>query len=351
VPHLVFERQAPLAILNIEQEVTTDDKEFLSRNGFVSYFGVPLTSNGDIIGVLSFYLKKEHRFTDQEIEFFIMLGGQTSIAINNSLLYERTIQQTVELEKSNKIKDEFLSVVSHELRTPVNVVMGYTTMIKDCVLGEINSDQKDALGKIANRTNDLLRMINEILNAVTIDAGSTKALSEEVYLTNFMDELKSDFTTLVKTKETGLVWKYPVDLPIIESDRNKLKQIVQNLITNALKFTDQGTVTVSAYHDPEHKRVKFQVADTGIGIPRELHNAIFGKFTQIDSSDTRSYEGIGLGLYIVKQFTELLGGDVKVESAPGKGSIFTIEIPDRQKQCVELLRPDLPSANVTSTET
>jgi signal transduction histidine kinase/HAMP domain-containing protein len=341
VPHLVFERKAPLTILNIEREVTTDDREFLSRNGFVSYFGVPLTSNGDIIGVLSFYLREEHRFTDREIEFFTMLGGQTSIAINNSLLYERTRQQAAALEKSNKIKDEFLSVISHELRTPLNVIMGYTTMLKDSVLGEINSAQKDALGKIANRTGDLLSMINAILNVISIDARSATTESEEVDLAAFMDELKSDFSAIERTKEISLKWDYPANLPIMESDSKKLKTILQNLISNALKFTEQGTVTVSAYHDLEHERVKFQVTDTGVGIPEEFHNAIFEKFKQVDSSDTRSYEGIGLGLYIVKQFTQLLGGEVKVESASGKGSIFTVEIPVWETQGIELRDTDL----------
>jgi signal transduction histidine kinase len=341
LPHLVFEGKVPVTILNIEQEVRTDDKEFLSRNGFVSYFGAPLTSNGDVIGVLSFYMREEHRFTDQETEFLTMLGAQASIAINNSLLYERTKQQAVELEKSNKIKDEFLSVISHELRTPLNVVRGYTTMIKDRVLGEINSDQKDALGKIANRTDELLNMINAILTTISIDASSAKTTSAEVDLATFMDDLKADFSALERTKDISLRWTYPGNLPTIGTDQDKLKRILQNLIGNALKFTEQGTVTVSADYDAEHKRVKFQVADTGVGIPEELHNAIFEKFKQGDSSDARSYEGIGLGLYIVKQLTKLLGGEIKVESSPGKGSIFTIEIPIWERQGIKSLCADL----------
>lgn len=119
----------------------------------------------------------------------------------------------------------------------------------------------------------------------------------------------------------------PPDLPSIETDGLKLKQILQNVINNAIKFTNSGSVTVSVRHFSEAKQFEFQVADTGIGIPKEKIPFIFDRFHQVDSSETRSFEGVGLGLYIAKAFTELLGGKVAVESEPEKGSTFTIQIP------------------------
>jgi signal transduction histidine kinase len=128
-------------------------------------------------------------------------------------------------------------------------------------------------------------------------------------------------------KDVSLIWDYPDDLPTIETDSGKLKQILQNIIGNAVKFTESGAITTSVRYLTDDKRVEFAVADTGIGIPAEEAPYIFERFHQVDSSQTRSFEGVGLGLYIVKEFTTLLGGKVAVESEPEKGSKFTLTIP------------------------
>lgn len=133
-------------------------------------------------------------------------------------------------------------------------------------------------------------------------------------------------------KEITLLWDYPSDLPVVKSNREKLRQLLQNLIHNAIKFTDKGYVTVSARYDHGADRVEFKVADTGIGILKEKIPMIFEMFHQIDSSETRLHEGVGLGLYIVKKYTERLRGTVEVESKPGKGSTFIVTIPCESKQ-------------------
>jgi signal transduction histidine kinase len=124
-----------------------------------------------------------------------------------------------------------------------------------------------------------------------------------------------------------LVWDYPAELPNIETDGSKLRQILQNIINNAIKFTEKGAVTTSVRYLPDAKKVEFVVADTGIGIARDETPYIFERFHQVDSSQTRSFEGVGLGLYIVKEFTALLGGKISVESELDKGSTFTLTIP------------------------
>ena len=230
------------------------------------------------------------------------------------------------LLQANKTKDEFLSVMSHELRTPLNVVMGYTGMIKDKMLGEVNPEQERALDKVISRSDDLLRMIIEILQATSLEARAVKMEEQEVSLGSFLDDLKSNYEVPVN-KELSFKWEYPSDLPTVTTDSKKLKHILQNLINNAVKFTERGQVTISARYNPRAKAVEFKVADTGTGIQKELLPSIFEMFRQGDSSETRSHGGVGIGLYIVRKFTDLLGGTIEAASEPGKGSIFTVTIP------------------------
>ncbi len=281
--------------------------------------------------MLSFYTKEERDFADEEIAFLTTLADQAAIAIYNSQLYEQTKKQAVELVKSNRVKDEFLSIMSHELRTPLNVVMGYTTMVKDGILGEINPEQKMALQKVMDRARDQLAMITSILQVTQMEAEAGTAECSEMELGDLLEEIRSTFDVF-PDKGITLRWDYPPDLPAVKSDREKLKHILQNLIHNAIKFTDKGYVTVSAWYVHGAERVEFKVADTGIGIPKETLPVIFEMFRQADSSERRSYEGIGLGLYIVKKYAELLGGTVEVESKPGEGSIFMVTIPCESKQ-------------------
>jgi signal transduction histidine kinase len=237
--------------------------------------------------------------------------------------------------------------MSHELRTPLNVVVGYTGMIMDGLLGEVNDKQKEALEKVIRRTNDQLVLVNNILYATIIETEKIKVESHPVVLGDFFKQLSSTYETPLN-KQLSFNWDCPTPLAVIHTDSAKLKQILQNLIDNALKFTGKGSVTVSARVIKEaisdqpsaisHQQsairnsesaisqVEFKVADTGAGIPQDYMPFIFDKFRQADSSETRLYGGVGMGLYIVKKFAELLGGTVEVESEVGKGSTFTARI-------------------------
>ncbi len=326
IPNVVFETKAPVRISNVQTDPRTKDLEFFRKHELVSYLGVPLLAQDEILGVISFYTKEEHEFSDNEVEFLTTLAGQAAIAIHNSQLYEEMANLAGELAKSNRVKDEFLSVMSHELRTPLNVVMGYTWMIKDGLLGEVNPEQEKALEKVMSRAKDQLTLINSVLQVTQIEAEGVKVELHEVALGAFLDELKSNYEVPLG-KELALKWDYPSELPVVRTDSEKLKHILGNLTNNAIKFTDKGHVAISARYVPGKKAVEFKVADTGIGIPEESLPVIFEKFRQVDSSETRQYGGVGIGLCIVKKFTELLGGKVEVESQVGKGSTFTVTIP------------------------
>jgi Amt family ammonium transporter len=248
------------------------------------------------------------------------------IAVQKARLYQDVKNQAIELERANKVKDEFLSVMSHEIRTPLNTFIGYTEMVRDKMVGEINRKQEEVLGKALDHAGNLFSMITRVLLTTQIDVGMVQVESHELNLSEFLDQLKSTYG-LPSVKDVALRWNYPPDLPLIKTDSNQLKLILQNLLNNALKFTHEGHVVVSARHIPGSGIVEFQVADTGIGIRKESLSDIFGKFRQADRSETRHYGGAGLGLYIAKRMTESLGGSLEVKSEFGKGSTFTFTIP------------------------
>ena len=345
----VVELGAPLIIPNVFADPQGESLEFFRAEGLVSFLGVPLVANGEVLGGLAFLAREEHDFSEEEIGFVLTLAGQVAIAIHHSQLFEQIQQQASELRNANKVKDEFLGVVSHELKTPLNVIGGYTTMLLEGMMGEISPIQEKALQTIVRQSKDLHAMINSVLQVSCIEA---QMILPEIHETNFWEflyELKSYYDYPI-AKEVRLDWDFPSDLPILLADRGKLKHVLQNLINNAIKFTDHGSVTISARYLTDKKIMEFKVADTGIGIPKDLLPTIFERFRQADSSDTRAYGGVGLGLYIVKKLTHILGGTIQVESKAGQGSIFTLRFPsERRKAPLAHDRLPLPAESEFST--
>ncbi len=332
--------KTPLAVLNLDADPLTYNREVFRKQGLVSYLGLPLIAKDEVLGVLGIYTNQAHDFGAEEIEFFTALAGQAAIAIHNAQLYEETV-------KANKVKDEFLSIMSHEMRTPLSVVTGYVGMLKDRLLGEVNPRQEVALQKVFLRAGEQLDMINDVMQTTQLESRLVAVERLPVNLQELFDQLRADYEVRGVKKDVQLVWDYRADAAPLITDRAKLKQVLQNLVNNALKFTDQGTVTISAVvrdssfvvrrssdeiRDTNDeirntRYVELGVTDTGVGIPKEQIQSVFEKFYQVDSSESRLYEGVGLGLYIVKKFTELLGGQIEVESEVGKGTTFTVRIP------------------------
>lgn len=359
----VFETKAPIIIRNVQTDPIVRNHDLFRRHGLVSCVGVPLISQEEILGTITFYTREEREFSAEEVEFLSTLAGLAGIAVQKSRLYEEIKKTAQELQKANRVKDEFLSVVSHELRTPLNVVMGYAGIIRDRLFGEINSRQEETLGKILARTNDQLTLVNNILYATALESSDLGGKSYALSMGDFFEQLKEAYQFPVG-KEVTLNWNLPPRGLVVNTDPDKLKHVLQNLIDNAIKFTEKGSVTVSARAVQGNRQqtignrekaedssssssqgtgvppdasglvpgaprhiVEIKVQDTGIGLTREQTSLIFQKFYQLDGSQTRLYGGVGLGLYIVKRFTEMLGGKIEVESAVGKGSTFTVTIP------------------------
>lgn len=316
---------SPLVIQNLESDPRAKDHEFVRKYGLVSYLGVPLVARLDV-GVLEFFTKEQHQFSEEEIGLLATVADQAATAIHHSQADEETKRLAEELVKSNRVKEEFLGVVSHELRTPLSAIMGYAEMIKERALGDLNPRQEEALEKVMTRSSELLGMINTILEATTIEAGGVRVERQEVHLAGLLEEIKASYDGPLG-KEITLVWDCPADPLVIKTDRVKLKHILKNLIRNAIEFTDKGQVTISTRYSIEARKVEFKVADTGNGIPAAFLPWVFDLFRQVDSSGARSHGGLGLGLYIVKKYTEMLGGMVQLETDNGKGAIFTIILP------------------------
>jgi signal transduction histidine kinase len=327
LPEEVFKIKLPLLISNVQTDPHTADPDSLRAAGIITYLGLPMVVKEEVLGVLSFFSTEAIDLRTEEETFLTDLTQQAAIAVYNSRLYEQTRNQAAELEKSNRIKDEFLGVVSHELRTPLNIIMNCTEALTMGVFGEITPEHEKGTGKIRMQASHLLSLINGILEITKIETGGITVNSERINLSHLVTELKSDYAMVSKEKCLAINWHVPPDLPDIVCDRMKLRQLVINLVNNAIKFTDQGSVDISFRAVVDEPFVEFSVADTGIGMAAESLPHIFDKFRQVDSTTTRHYSGAGLGLYLVKSFAAVMGGSVSVQSTLGEGTTFTVRIP------------------------
>jgi signal transduction histidine kinase len=226
-------------------------------------------------------------------------------------------------ESADRIKSDFLSIVSHELRTPLVSIIGFNDLLFDGVAGKLSEEQVDALKKIDNNSKRLLELINAILDFSRLGAKSVEV--KEIDVSDLIEEIKSETQSLTSESGLNFIWKVNPDLPHIHTDPAKLKVVFKNLINNAVKFTEKGSVTVDV--NKSGRGIEISVSDTGIGIAQENLPVIFEPFRQSENPLTRRHGGVGLGLYIVKRLLELLGGSIKVESEVGKGSTFRVWIP------------------------
>ncbi|HEY4219270.1 MAG TPA: ATP-binding protein [Gemmatimonadaceae bacterium] len=235
--------------------------------------------------------------------------------------------QSQEVERANKLKSEFLASMSHELRTPINALIGYSALLLDGVLGEMNPKQRDALGRGRAAAEHLLNLINDILDLAKIEAGKMPLHVEEVSLREVTLEVTQQIEPMVRKKQLDFSMDIAPNCPTIHSDRTKIKQILLNLLSNAVKFTNQGGISITATCMPTGVRI--DVVDSGIGIrPNDLQ-AIWEDFRQVDQSRTREFGGTGLGLSITRKLLERLGGSVTVQSHYGSGSTFSVYLPMR----------------------
>ncbi|KAI9132191.1 GAF domain-containing hybrid sensor histidine kinase/response regulator [Acaryochloris sp. CCMEE 5410] len=324
--------------------------------GYAAYLGIPIkTPMGKVLGTVCSFYRQPHRCTEEEVQFAEVLAERAAIAIDNYQLYQRQqlvnaqYQQLSEqlvivnaaLKRAAGLKDEFLSTMSHELRTPLTAIIGLAEVLREEVYGSLNPKQLKSVCTIEESGETLLAQLNDLIDLSKIESGNLVLERGRVSMGALVESCLAIVRPQALEQNITLSHHIPSDLAEVTGDELRLRQVLQNLISNALKFTPQdGEVSVQATADAE--QVQVSVTDTGIGItPAELSN-IFEPFVQLDSSWARPYSGTGLGLTLVQRLVNLHGGTVKVESEVGRGSTFTVTLPCSQFPPEKAEPTDLP---------
>ncbi|TME27328.1 MAG: HAMP domain-containing protein [Chloroflexi bacterium] len=288
---------------------------------------VPLSARGRTIGLLSAYFRTPRELTDTQARALRTIARLVSVANENADLVSELRVNNLQLERANRLKSEFLASVSHELRTPMNAIIGYTKLMLDGLDGDLTAQQQTDLFRVAQAADNLLGLINGLLDLAKIEAGKMELNVEEVN----MIEVAGEALELVRphADEKGLAVRssIPLSLPTVWADRARVRQVLANMLANAVKFTERGSVTVTAA--AAEGWVTISVVDTGVGISPEAQAYVFDEFRQADSSTTRRYGGTGLGLAISKRLVTLHGGRIWVDSEVGRGSTFHFTLPIR----------------------
>ena len=244
-------------------------------------------------------------------------------------LYAELDEKAVALRRADEMKSRFLSHVSHEFRTPVNSVLALTRMLLERADGDLTSEQEKQVSYIRDAAQQLADIVNDLLDLAKVEAGKTELRITHIDVTQFLGATRALMKPLVSNEHVALIVEEPTPGLTLETDESKLGQILRNLISNALKFTQHGEVRVCARESADGKVVIFTVKDTGIGIAPADQDLIFHEFAQIDSPLQRRVKGTGLGLPLSRRLAALLGGTLQVESEAGQGSAFTLALPQR----------------------
>jgi signal transduction histidine kinase len=250
------------------------------------------------------------------------------LALENARLSKEQAKTIIQLKDIDRLKSEFLTSMSHELRTPLNSIIGFADVLLQGIDGELNDMALNDIQLIHNSGKHLLALINDILDLSKIEAGKMELVREAVDIKDVANAVLASSHSLVKDKPVEIITDVSDMLPPVYADKLRLNQILLNLVSNAAKFTHEGSITIKASLNPRKLDVMtISVIDTGIGIPAGKLGTIFERFRQADSSTTRKYGGTGLGLAICKQLVEMHGGTLNVRSEEGVGSEFYFSIP------------------------
>ncbi len=348
---LLDESPGRYAILSA-QPMVVPDMQALITQGRVSrsdapatrsWLGAPMVTQGRVIGLIVLEKFEPNFYTQDQASTVFALARQAGIAVENARLYEQTME-------ANRLKSEFLANMSHELRTPLNAIIGYSELLMSQVYGELNAKQYDRVARVVSGGKHLLEMINGVLDLSRIEAGQMDLILAPVAMEDVIYDAMTDLTPQVEAKNLKLTVNIQQGLPLIQGDAQRIRQIVTNLMDNAVKFTLEGEVRVDAmsvtvwgnesvagHMIPDEIKIAdgnwlvLTVMDTGIGIAKEDQGYIFEAFRQVDSSSVRKFEGSGLGLAITMQLTRIHQGVMWVESEMDKGSTFIVMLPVRSQ--------------------
>ncbi|HET9985001.1 MAG TPA: PAS domain S-box protein [Longimicrobiales bacterium] len=290
-----------------------------------AWVSIPLVSAGRSLGGVGLILREAREATADDMAFIEALGPLCAQALERAEAYDAERQARSDAEAANEAKSQFLATMSHELRTPLNAIIGYAQLLRDGITGPVTDAQVEQLGRIDRSSRHLLALIEDILSFAKIQSGREEVRLEDTDIRRLLEGVAEVATPLATAKSLAVEVQAPDGIGSVRTDPTKARQILMNLVSNAVKFTKAGRVRLSAR--PVPGGVALSVSDTGVGIPPELTERIFEPFWQADQSRTRLVGGTGLGLTVSRQLAHLLGGSLVVESEVGKGSTFTLTLP------------------------
>ncbi|MEW6301679.1 MAG: GAF domain-containing protein, partial [Thermodesulfobacteriota bacterium] len=314
-----------------QSDTPTLDQPLLEKFGLVrepvprSFLAVPLWQEATPLGALTVATTACRIFSLDDERILQALADQAVHAIKNAQLYTQLQDALRREQEANRQKSAFFASASHELRTPLNIIAGYIELVRDGVVGKIDREAEEILGRARKAVDHLVTLINDLLDLARIERAEFHISREPVYLAELLDELCSHWEKPIHDKGLALQRAWDTRLPIITSDRGRLRQILDNLLGNAVKFTKVGHITVgTAVRDT---LLEIWIQDTGVGIEPADQERIFDEFWQIEREGTSRLNGVGLGLAVSRKLAQLLGGTLMVESTLNRGSTFTLTLP------------------------
>ena len=324
IPHAVVSDLVARLQRDELAQFSVADSQGLLPEGLMQRYGVQngmyvaLMRGEDLIGVHTAGHRRPARFRPQQERIFRGIAQLASLALEHARVVE-------ELERANHLKYDFVATMSHELRTPLNVIMGYGDLLLEGEFGALSAEQREILRRIDTSAGQLLELINATLDFSRLEGGKLVLQRTAVSVADVLGAVDSETSELQEKPDVVVTWHVTRRLPRVYTDALKLKVVLKNLVANAFKFTDRGSVTVRATR--RAAGVEIAVSDTGIGISPDMQAIIFEPFRQAERSMTRRYGGVGLGLYIARSLVDLLDGTITVESAVGRGSTFRVWLP------------------------
>jgi signal transduction histidine kinase len=297
------------------------------ENGYHGAIAVPLILREQPIGAFILYTAEPHKVSSRDTFLLSTAAMQTSMAIQNAMLYAEVKDKNAALERANQLKSQFLANVTHELRTPLHSIISYGALILEgFVDGDLTTEQEEHIQFIVRRAEDLSHLVDDMLDLSKIEADHIEVKPEPLAMHQFLTEIINQLKPMANNKELSLLLDIEEGIPLALADSHRLRQVAINLVSNAIKFTEKGGVTIRCRTLQDHDMLCISITDTGIGIAPAALSYIFEAFRQADGSTTRRFGGTGLGLTIAKRLIELQGGEIAVESLPGEGTTFSFTL-------------------------